>query len=94
MAARRFKAIRADFVILDNGVAQKTDMTAILTLICMASRMAIYMYTPVKSIDTINAAFQLLIRWYPMFGLPAVIRSDRGAALILHRASWRRSGSY
>ena len=54
MGVRRVKAIQADFVILDNGVAQKTDMTAILTLICMASRMA--MYVPVRSIDTINAA--------------------------------------
>ena len=82
MAARRFKAVQAGFVILDNDVAQKTDMTAILTLICMASRMAMTLYAPVKPIGTINAAFQLLIRtwWYPMFGLPAVIRSDKGAA--------------
>ena len=35
MAARRFKAIQADFVIMDNDVAQKTDMTAIMTLIYM-----------------------------------------------------------
>ena len=44
----------------------------------MATRMA--MYIPVQSIDTVKAARMFMNRWYPQFGLPAVFRSDRGAA--------------
>ena len=78
MAAQRFKALQMDFKILDGDIAAASGIPAILTIICMATRMA--MYIPVQSIDTMKAARMFMNRWYPQFGLPAVFRSDRGAA--------------
>lgn len=44
----------------------------------MATRIAVYI--PVSAIDTITTAMQFLMRWYPIMGMPAVFRSDRGSA--------------
>ena len=82
MAAQRFKALQMDFKILDGDIAHASGFSAILTIICMATRMAIYMYIPVKTIDTVKTARMFINRWYPQFGLPAVFRSDRGAAFV------------
>ena len=45
------------------------------------------MYIPVKTIDTMKTARMFInrISWYPQFGLPAVFRSDCGAAFASHR---------
>ena len=40
MAAQRFKALWMDFKILDGDIAQASGFPAILTMICMATRMA------------------------------------------------------
>jgi len=77
MAAQRFKALQMDFKILDGDIASACGYPAILTIICMATRMA--MYIPVKTIDTVKTARMFMNRWYPQFGLPTVFRSDRGA---------------
>ena len=78
MAARRFKVIQIDHKILDGDIAKATGIPAILTIICMATRMAIYI--PVSAVDTITTAMKFMTSWYPILGLPAVIRSDRGSA--------------
>ena len=78
MAAERFKAVQMDFKILDGDIAAVSGFSAILTIICMATRIA--MYIPVHTIDTINTARMIMNRWYPQFGIPTVFRSDRGAA--------------
>ena len=48
----------------------------------MATRMA--MYIPATTTDTVKTARMFINRWYPQFGLPAVFRSDRGAAFASH----------
>ena len=53
MAAERFKAVQMDFNILDGDIAAVSGIPDILTIICMATRMA--MYISVKTI-TINTA--------------------------------------
>ena len=78
MAAQRFKALQIDFEILDVDIAATSGIPEILTIICMVTRMA--MYIPVQSIDTMKAARMFMNRWYPQLGLPAVLRSDPGAA--------------
>ena len=85
MAAQRFKALQMDFKILDGDIASACGYPAILTIICMATRMA--MYIPVKTIDTVKTARMFMNRWYPQFGLPTVFRSDRGAAFASHLMS-------
>ena len=82
MAAERFKAVQMDFKILDGDIAAASGFPAILTIICMATRIA--MYIPVKTIDTVNTAKMIMNRWYPQFGIPTVFRSDRGAAFASH----------
>ena len=67
-----------DFKILDGDIVAASGFPAILTIICMATRTA--MYIPVKTIDTVNTAKMIMNRWYPQFGIPTVFRSDRGAA--------------
>ena len=54
MAAQRFKALQMDFKILDGDIAKASGIPAILTIICMATRMA--MYIPVQTIDTVKTA--------------------------------------
>ena len=82
MAAQRFKALQMDFKILDGDIAQASGFPAILTIICMTTRMA--MYIPVKTIDTVKTVRMFINRWYPQFGLQAIFRSDRGAAFASH----------
>ena len=60
MAAERFKAVQMDFKILDGDIAAASGYSAILTIICMATRIA--MYIPVHTIDTINTARMLINR--------------------------------
>ena len=67
-----------DLKILDGDIADMSVFPAILTIIYMATRMA--MYIPVTTIDTINTARMIMNQWYPQFGIPTVFRSDRGAA--------------
>ena len=68
MAAERFKAAQMDFKILDGDRATASGFPAILTIICMATRIA--MYIPVQTIDTINTARVNMNRWHPQFGIP------------------------
>ena len=60
MAAKCFKAVQMDFKILDGDIAAASGIPAILTIICMATRRA--MYIPVKTIDTINTARMIMNR--------------------------------
>ena len=61
MAARRFKVIQIDHKILDGDIAKVTGMPAILTIICMATRIA--MYIPVQAVDTVTTAIKFMTSW-------------------------------
>lgn len=62
MAAQRFKALQMDLKILDEDIAQANGYPAILTIICMATRMI--MYIPVTTIDTVKIARMFRNRWF------------------------------
>ena len=80
LASEQVGCIRIDRVMLARDIAEAmaSGVPAILTIICMATCIA--MYIPVKTIGTVKTARMFINRWYPQFGLPAVFRSERGAA--------------
>ena len=76
-AQRRLKLIEIDHKIVPVDIAKVIGCSAILTIVDVVSRVTVFVPVPSKgAVDTARAIFT---RWYPMFGVPAIIRRD-GAA--------------
>ena len=73
-AARRLKLVEFDHKKLTAAAAAATGHAAVLTVVDVVSRVT--MFIPVVSLTAEDTARALFIRWYAMFGVPAIFRCD------------------
>ena len=71
---RRLKLIEIDHKIIPADLTAKIGIGAILTIVDVVSRCT--MFVPVPNETAVSTARAIFNRWYPLFGVPAIIRRD------------------
>ena len=71
---RRLKLIEFDHKKLPLAMVAATGYAAILTVVDVVSRVTIFI--PVTRLTAVATARAIFTRWYPMFGVPAIVRMD------------------